>query len=431
MMLGDHLKCEEQEEEHEEEHDSPAAIPPLQRGKSTEWQSQDLPLTPPKTKLAPPASWVSHENDDAVSLEVRSASGSCSDGSESPEPFMPGPGVEEFLRVNGVDPDNIGKAAKSKHETQDQEPPQDSQEQQGDDQNTQLTKHYSPEPLKQEEQEEEPEAEEHEQEEEGGMHDDSEIPLVLHAAQRALRKPAGFTKKPNQESDAEPKSKPKASAKGKAKAKCTAAKATAKAKGKAKAKAKATNTDEGKESAEAKPTAKAKGKAKAKGTKSQEVQDDKPDEKQPAKKKGGWPKGKAKAKAKAKQAPVPDANKRKDPPARDEDEEDEAKEEETRGNKRPKKGVCLVSPEQKKHLKSSLGNLYYIELVHVCMYECACELLGCLEDCKSLYCYAGLSAMDPTTVSKCIGHASSLKSEYDAKRQGSPCSATRTNRLRC
>ena len=117
LKLGDHLK-EDEEQQEEEEHESPA-IPPLHRGQSREWLSQDLPLTPPKSKLAPPASWLA--DDDGVSLQVRSSS----DGSASPEPLQPGVGAEAFLRANGVDPSNVGHAAASTKETQDQEPPQD------------------------------------------------------------------------------------------------------------------------------------------------------------------------------------------------------------------------------------------------------------------------------------------------------------------
>ena len=369
MQLGDHLHDGE-DEEHQE---PPNVIPPLMRGQSTEWQSQDLPLTPPKSRLAPPESWMSQEDAlSAVSLKVRTSSegDSISNGSESPEPLASGPGAVAVLRANGVF--FPVKEAASKEETQDQELEQEGdvtaraddhdetnnahdQEKQADDQEKEEedkhTKHYSPEHMEQDEQQDDEEEEEQEEQEEQKDQEmnDANIPLVLHRQQKVLRRPAGFIKKTKPEetgpSEMEPQAKAAAKRKPKAQAK---AKGTAKAQAKAKVKAKA----------------KAKGKA---------VPDsDAPENAKPAdapeRKKKGWPKGKAKAKAKGKAVCEPP--KRKDPPADDkhDDEEKQAADkdhdEEKKATKRPKKGVCLVTPEQKKQLKSSLGNMY-------CML-CAC-----------------------------------------------------------
>ncbi|CAE7020902.1 unnamed protein product [Symbiodinium sp. CCMP2456] len=288
MQLGDHLKDGEQEE-------SPAAIPPLHRCQSREWRSQDLPLTPPP----PPASWMHHDcHGDSVSLEVRSSSAARSNGSESPEPLMPGVGAEAFLRANGQEPDNIANATASKLAIQDEEPPQendttdmaDDQDEanKADDQekaeeanepeqtqDDQRTKHYSPGPEEPQEEVEEPNSpdleepqeeqaseQEEEAEDEASTHDESELPLVLHAQQR-------------------------------------------------------------------------------------------------------------------------------DPPADDPQEEEEGKEDkdDEQATKRPKKGVCLVSPEQKKHLKSLIrhGSKYRVEVYWTCQQPkvgVRCKATG-----KSMFCY--------------------------------------------
>ena len=367
LQLGDHLHKEEDEEQDEEQEDPPRTIPPLMRGQSREWRSEDLPLTPPKSKLLPPASWMSQE--DGVSLEVRSSSEGHLEGSASPEPLAYGPGAEAVLQANGVffpvgkseaackdlEPEQEGNNTSKADDhddtsnAHDQEKEADDQEKKEDDQDT---RHYSPEHMQQkEEQGEEQDAEEEDEK----MNTDAEIPLVLHHQQRVLRKPAGqFKKKPMPEepgpSEVESKAKPKA--------KCTA-KATAKGKAKAKAKA--------------------KGKAVASTTATNEASENAKPADAPQPKKKGWPKGKAKAKAKQCNGPP----KRKDPPADEKDEEgneEDKSDAEDIPKKRPKKGVCLVTPEQKKQLKSSLGNMYY--RLCACVYVFVC-LLACAEGCKT------------------------------------------------
>lgn len=357
-------KDEDEDHTHEHEDEEPLPeIPPLQeisslmRGQCTEWQSQDLPLTPEKSSLVPvpPASWMPEE--DAVSLELRHSSEEDSNGSASPEPLMEGPGAAAVLRANGVYFPVEKKEATSKDEqegdalgkpddhddtrnTHAQDKEHDDQEKEEDDSRTQ---HYSPKHVEQEEEQgddqeeeegdeqEEEEGYDPEEEEESDDGHDAKIPLVLHREQRVLRRPAGQAKN---------KKQPKAAAKAKAKAK-SQAKAKAKGKAKAKAGAKATEPE----------TAAPENAADA-----------------PPKKKGGWPKGKAKAKAKQVCGPP----KRKDPPADDKKDEAE-KDSDDAPAKRPKKGVCLVTPEQKKHLKSSLGNMYCV--LCMCVNLCGCLLV--------------------------------------------------------
>ena len=134
---------------------------------------------------------------ESVSVDVRSEPGDDASGSQSPQPLMPGPGVEAFLRANGVDlqkdseipgaSQDDSKQAVHMDETKDEDMRSNHGEtetaeakgQEGE--GPEPTQHYSP-----------PEASEAEEKEEEpvGEPDDKEIPVLLHAEQRSLR-PAG------------------------------------------------------------------------------------------------------------------------------------------------------------------------------------------------------------------------------------------------
>ena len=343
MQLGDHLR------EEQELPNIPPEAPPLVRADAAEWKPEELPITPTKTSLLPPVSWLvatepehvdeGSEDDeesekDSVSLEVKDE-----DDSDH-EPLMRGVGAVEFLRANGVqlgheestgaDQDDTNAApCKAVGHEDDAMGVEECHEREA-------TQHYSPaaEPAGREE--DEPE-------------NDEDVPLLHHASQAALR---GKKTKKKQGDAVEPTAKP-------------SAKATAKTKAKAKAKTKSA------------PKAKAKNGEK-KSTANPKEPDD-AEEVAPPKKKG-WPKGKAKAKSMKKPAAANMGAKRKHAddrekdPQMQEDENEKEKEEqheekeprepqedeeaqESPQSKRPKKGVCRVTSEQKKHLKSSLGNI--------------------------------------------------------------------------
>ena len=330
MQLGQHLEKDQELPE----------VPALMRGEAAEWKPEELPITPTKptkSDLQPPASWMAAPRDmdmESVSVDVRSEPGDDASGSQSPQPLMRGPGVEAFLRANGVDlqkdseipgaSQDDSKQAVHMDETKDEDmrsnhgetETAEAEGQEGE--GPEHTQHYSP-----------PEASEAEEKEEEpvGEPDDKEIPVLLHAEQRSLR-PAG--------------------------------------KGAAKPMA-----------AKAKPKGKAKSKAKAKANSKTSKAPDAPEAVETATKKRGWPKGKAKSCMKRPAAAVRVNNKQdddeevdasmqaddnKEKEAEEVKEQEKSKEEQEEPQepepKRIKKGVCLVSTEQKKYLKSSLGNIY-------------------------------------------------------------------------
>ncbi|CAE7537668.1 unnamed protein product [Symbiodinium sp. CCMP2592] len=373
-QLGDHLKEDQELPIQELPIDVPPETPALVRARAAEWNPEELPITPPKDRLQPPVSWgeVVESDRRSVSLEVRSEDGSDTE-SASPEPLHRGVGVEAFMRANGLLDHEHADNGADKHAAtcgdeeqgglgHDPEEIKGAGEEQEDNQQTQ---HYSP--------EQNPEGMEEAEKDSG-----DDIPLLTHAAQNSLRKASGRKKKDEGSADAvDPKPKPTAKSSAKAKAK-----------GKAKAKAK---------SATGKP-------AEAPQEQKDEDADDGQDKAPPKKK--GWPKGKAKAKAALKRPAAANGSiKRKHDPE-EEQEKDQEKEHDPQDSdqsqdidkpdqaqqpKRVKKGECLVTSEQKKHLKSLIahGPTYRVEVY----WTCAAPKCGvrCKESGKSMFCYTWAS----------------------------------------
>ena len=353
-QLGDHLK-----EDPELPNIVPPEVPALVRAHATEWNPEELPVTPTKDRLLPPVSWTKAPESDqrSVSLDIRSEEDGSDTDSASPEPLQRGVGAMAFLRANGA---HVDEHVESKGADKDAaacevegrggegHDPMEIQEAGDEHEDNQQTQHYSP--------EEKPEGMEPVERD-----SDDEIPLLTHAAQHSLRKGAGRKKKgEGQASAVEPKAKPTAKATACAKTKA-AAKSTAKAKAK---------------------------KAASKSSEAPQEHNDADDAKvNSAPKKKGWPKGKAKAKAALKRPAAANGSiKRKHEPDQEpeqdhekevehEEQESEKPEEgkkpgEAKEPKPEKKGTCLVTPEQKKHLKSSLGNIRW-SMQQVCMCLCA------------------------------------------------------------